>query len=53
MGKGMLLLGAAPGASVGWGIQQAMQMAGTQMLGFASGEWRGVRDRGNRCIWRS
>ena len=41
MGKGMLLLGAL-GASVGWGIQQAMQMTGGQLLGFISGEWRGV-----------
>jgi hypothetical protein len=41
MGKGMLLLGAL-GASIGWGIQQAMQMTGGQMLGFVSGEWRGV-----------
>jgi hypothetical protein len=41
MGKGMLLLGAL-GASVGWGIQQAMQMTGGQLLGFVSGEWRGV-----------
>jgi hypothetical protein len=41
MGKGMLLLGAL-GASVGWGIQQAMQMTGSQAVGFASGEWRGV-----------
>jgi hypothetical protein len=40
-GKGMLLLGAL-GASVGWGIQQAMQMTGGQLLGFISGEWRGV-----------
>ncbi len=41
MGKGMLLLGAL-GASVGFGIQQAMQMTGTQLLGFISGEWQGV-----------
>lgn len=41
MGKGMLLLGAI-GGSVGWGIQQAMQMTGSQALGFLSGEWRGV-----------
>jgi hypothetical protein len=41
MGKGMLLLGAL-GASVGWGIQQAMQMTGGQAVGFISGEWRGV-----------
>ncbi|NLX54993.1 MAG: hypothetical protein GXY58_07765 [Planctomycetaceae bacterium] len=44
MGKGMLLLGAL-GASVGFGIQQAMQMTGTQLLGFISGEWRGVHGR--------
>jgi hypothetical protein len=39
--KGMLLLGAL-GASVGAGIQQAMQMVGGQGLGFMSGEWKGV-----------
>ncbi len=44
MGKGMLLLGAL-GASVGFGIQQAMQMLGSQGVGFISGEWRGVRGR--------
>ena len=44
MGKGMLLLGAL-GASVGCGIQQAMQMTGTQLLGFVSGEWRGVHGK--------
>ncbi len=44
MGKGMLLLGAL-GASIGWGIQQAMQMTGSQGLGFLSGEWRGVHGR--------
>ena len=44
MGKGMLLLGAL-GASVGFGIQQAMQMTGTQLLGFRQRRvaWR-VRD---------
>lgn len=41
MGKGMLLLGAL-GASIGFGIQQAMQMLGSQAVGFASGEWRGI-----------
>lgn len=41
MGKGMLLLGAL-GGSVGWGIQQAMQMTGGQSVGFISGEWKGV-----------
>ena len=43
-GKGMVLLGAL-GASVGAGIQQAMQMVGGQGLGFLSGEWRGVFGR--------
>jgi hypothetical protein len=50
MGKGMLLLGAL-GASVGWGIQQAMQMTGTQLLGFVSGEWRGVHGRPRRQMY--
>lgn len=44
VGTGMLLLGTL-GASVGWGIQQAMQMTGAQGLGFISGEWRGVHGR--------
>jgi hypothetical protein len=44
MGEGMLLLGAL-GASVGFGIQQAMQMTGTQLLGFISGEWKGVHGK--------
>jgi hypothetical protein len=44
MGKGMLLLGVL-GGSVGWGIQQAMQMTGSQAVGFISGEWRGVLGR--------
>ena len=41
MGKGMLMLGAL-GASIGFGIQQAMQMMGGQAVGFIGGEWRGV-----------
>lgn len=41
MGKGMLLLGPL-GASIGFGIQQAMQMLGSQAAGFATGEWRGI-----------
>lgn len=41
-GKGMVLLGVL-GASVGAGIQQAMQMTGGQGVGFVSGEWGGVR----------
>ena len=41
MGRGMLLLGAL-GASIGFAIQQTMQIMGNQTVGFASGEWRGV-----------
>ncbi len=44
MGLGMLMVGAL-GASVGFGIQQAMQMLGGQGLGFISGEWRGISGR--------
>jgi len=44
MGKGMLMLGAL-GASVGFGIQQAMQMMGGQAVGFIGGEWRGVHGK--------
>jgi hypothetical protein len=40
-GKGAVMLGAL-GASVGFGIQQAMQMVGGQGTGFISGEWHGV-----------
>ncbi|MBP7935452.1 MAG: hypothetical protein KA354_12475 [Phycisphaerae bacterium] len=43
-GKGMLMLGAL-GASIGFGIQQAMQMTGSQGVGFISGEWRGVKGK--------
>jgi hypothetical protein len=50
MGKGMLLLGAL-GGSVGWGIQQAMQMTGNQAVGFLSGEWRGVHGRPRRQMY--
>ena len=41
LGRGMLVLGAL-GASVGFGIQQAMQIMGNQAVGFISGEWKGV-----------
>jgi hypothetical protein len=43
-GKGAVMLGAL-GASVGFGIQQAMQMVGGQGTGFISGEWRGVHGK--------
>jgi hypothetical protein len=42
MGQGMIMLGTL-GASVGFGIQQSMQMLGSQSVGFVSGEWRGVK----------
>ena len=41
MGRGMVLLGVL-GASVGFGIQQAIQITGNQSVGFVSGEWKGV-----------
>jgi len=41
LGKGMLLLGAL-GASVGFGIQQGMQILGGQTVGLVSGEWKGA-----------
>ena len=49
-GKGMVLLGVL-GASVGAGIQQAMQMMGGQGLGFISGEWRGVFGKPRRLMY--
>ena len=50
MGKGMLLLGAL-GASIGFGVQQAMQMLGTQTVGFASGEWQGFDGKPRRKMY--
>lgn len=44
MGKGMILFGAL-GASVGFGIQQAMQIVGNQSVGFISGEWHGINGK--------
>ncbi len=41
MGWGMLTLGVL-GASVGFGIQQSMQIMGGQIVGFLTGEWKGV-----------
>lgn len=43
-GLGMVMLGVL-GASVGTGIQQAMQIVGSQGVGFVSGEWRGIGGR--------
>ncbi|MDR1720262.1 MAG: hypothetical protein LBR67_09145 [Dysgonamonadaceae bacterium] len=41
MGRGMLFLGAF-GASVGFAIQQIMQIFGNQTVGFISGEWKNI-----------
>ncbi len=41
MGRGMVLLGVL-GASIGFGIQQSMQVFGNQLVGFIGGEWNGV-----------
>lgn len=43
-GLGMLKLGTF-GASVGFGIMTSLQILGSQALGLATGEWRGVSGR--------
>ena len=50
LGKGMIFLGAL-GASVGFGIMQAMQIIGNQTVGFASGEWHGVDSRAKNLMY--
>jgi L-rhamnose-H+ transport protein len=50
LGQGMLMLGSL-GASLGWGIVQGTLILGGQMLGFASGEWRGVSGTPRRQIY--
>ncbi len=50
LGEGMLLLGPL-GASVGWGLVQGSVILGGQVLGFASGEWRGVDGTPRRQIY--
>lgn len=47
MGIGMRLLGVL-GASIGFGIYQAMQIASSQAVGILAGEWRGVPARPKR-----
>lgn len=44
LGRGMVLLGVL-GASIGFAIQQSMQVVGNQLVGFIGGEWRGVMGR--------
>jgi L-rhamnose-H+ transport protein len=50
LGQGMLLLGGL-GASLGWGLTQGMLILGGQVLGFLSGEWRGVTGKPRRQIY--
>ena len=46
---GMALLGAL-GPSIGFGVNQAMQIVGSQSVGFLFGEWRGVPQRHVRTM---
>ena len=50
MGQGMLWLGVF-GASVGFAIQQIMQIMGNQAVGFLSGEWKGVVGNPRRLMY--
>ena len=50
MGRGMVFLGAL-GASVGFGIQQSLQVAGNQLVGFVGGEWKGVNGKPRKLMY--
>jgi len=50
MGRGMVMLGIL-GASVGFGIQQSMQIIGNQLVGFIGGEWKGVYGQPRRMMF--
>lgn len=50
MGRGMVMLGIL-GASVGFGIQQSMQIIGNQVVGFVGGEWKGVYGKPRRTMY--
>jgi L-rhamnose-H+ transport protein len=50
MGRGMVLLGIL-GASVGFGIQQSMQIFGNQIVGFVGGEWKGVMGKPRKIMY--
>lgn len=41
LGRGMLLLGVL-GASIGFAIQQSLQVIGNVLVGFWGGEWKGI-----------
>jgi len=49
LGVGSSMLGVL-GASVGWGLYQAMQILGGQFVGFVAGEWRGSDPRPKRTM---
>lgn len=50
MGSGLRMLGPL-GASVGFGVFQALQLSGAQGLGFLTGEWRHVEGRPRRQMY--
>jgi L-rhamnose-H+ transport protein len=50
MGRGMLFLGVF-GASVGFAIQQIMQITGNQAVGFLSGEWKNVDGKPRQLMY--
>jgi L-rhamnose-H+ transport protein len=50
LGEGIFKLGSL-GASIGWGIVQGTLILGGQLLGFISGEWRGVSGRPRMQIY--
>lgn len=52
MGRGMLLLGVL-GASVGFAIQQIVQVFGNQLVGFLSGEWKNIFGRPRKLMYLS
>lgn len=50
LGRGMILLGIL-GASIGFGIQQSMQVVGNQLVGFLGGEWKGVNGKPRKILY--
>ena len=50
LGRGMVMLGAL-GASVGFAIQQSMQVIGNQLVGFLGGEWKGVEGKPRKTMY--
>lgn len=50
LGRGMVLLGIL-GASIGFGIQQSMQVVGNQLVGFLGGEWKGVNGKPRKVMY--